>query len=281
MIYISTGGFSEKTAYETCIELYKNGIRAFELSGGKASKNYLEEFKNFNKDASFSVHNYFPPPEVPFVLNLASNDPLIYEKSQKHIINSINLSNELNAKYYSFHAGFLMDPKVEELGQKVNLKKLFPREKSLNLFIKRVNQIADYALKKNIEILIENNVISHNNFLRFKDNPFLMADAEECIEVMKNTNSNVNLLIDVGHLKVSSNSLKFDREEFLTKCSKWIKAIHLSDNDGKSDSNQEISVNSWFWPFIKKDLDYYSLEIYNKNSEELLDQLSFAKSKLS
>jgi len=281
MIFVSTGGFREKTAFETCKELYKSGIREFELSGGKSSINYIKEFKNFKTDASFSVHNYFPPPETPFVLNLASYDQFIFEKSQNHIINSINLSKELKSKYYSFHAGFLLDPKVEELGKKVNVKELFPRKKSLNLFIKRVNQIADYAAKKNIEILIENNVISHNNFLRFKNNPFLMADAEECIEVMKNTRSNVNLLVDVGHLKVSSNSLKFNKEDFLERCSKWIKAIHLSDNDGKSDSNQEISNDSWFWPFIKKDLDYYSLEIYNKSPEDLFDQLSFAKSKLS
>ena len=280
MIFISTGGFFDNTAYETCNYLYKSGIRDFELSGGKPSNNYLNEFKNFKNDASFCVHNYFPPPEIPFVLNLASRDEFIYNKSKEHIFKAINLSSDLNSKYYSFHAGFLLDPRVEELGKKVVVKELFPRKESLYLFIERLNLIADYAFNKNVEILIENNVISKNNFLRFKNNPFLMADASECVEVMQNTRSNVNLLIDVGHLNVSANSLSFDRKEFLLKCDKWIKAFHLSENNGEKDSNQKITNQSWFWPFINKDLDYYSLEIYKESPDELFRQLSLAKSKL-
>ena len=276
MIFISTGGFSNKTAYQTCLELYKSGIKNFELSGGKPSKNYLDEFKNFYIDATFSVHNYFPPPLKPFVLNLASNDEKIYKESKKHIFNAINLCNELSCKYYSFHAGFLVDPKVEELGRKVTVKELYPRKESLHLFIDRVNEISDYAEKLGIEILIENNVVSKNNFLRFKSNPFLMADTSECCEIMKNTNSNVSLLIDVGHLKVSANSLGFKKEDLFQRCSNWIKAFHLSENNGESDSNNKISADSWFWKYLEKNLDYYSLEIYNANPDELLDQFSLA-----
>ena len=65
-------------------------------------------------------------------------------------------------------------------------------------------------LQKGIQILIENNVIS-KIILRFKDNPFLMADADECMK-MENTSSNVNLLIDVGHLKVSLILLNLKRK---------------------------------------------------------------------
>lgn len=281
MLFISTGGFSSRTAYETCLELYTFGIKNFELSGGKPSLNYLEEFKNFKNDAKFSVHNYFPPPIEPFVLNLASQDNQIYELSRKHILNSIDLSKELNSNYYSFHAGFLIDPKVEELGRKVGVKKLSPRKQSLNLFIERVNEVAEYAERIGIEILLENNVISENNFLRFKSNPFLMADTNECVEIMKNTNSNVNLLVDVGHLKVSANSLGFKKQDLLKRCSQWIKAFHLSDNDGKRDSNNKVSFDSWFWPYINKELDYYSLEIYNTKPIELMDQFNFATKMLA
>ena len=103
---------------------------------------------------------------------------------------------------------------------------------------------------------------------------------QECIEIMQNTSSNVNLLIDVGHLNVSSNSLNFSREVFLKKCDDWIKAYHFSDNDGASDSNQPINNNSWFWPLIKTNLKYYSLEIYNHGPEVLKNQIDIATNKL-
>ena len=35
---------------------------------------------------------------------------------------------------------------------------------------------------------------------------------------------------------------------------------------------QKISLNSWFWPHLKKDLDYYSIEVYGEKPEELLKQ---------
>ena len=65
---------------------------------------------------------------------------------------------------------------------------------------------------------------------------------------MENTNENVNLLIDVAHLKVSSNSLKFNQTMFEI-CDPWIKAYHLSDNNGLSDTNEPFSEDAWFWDF--------------------------------
>ena len=59
-----------------------------------------------------------------------------------------------------------------------------------------------------------------------------MAKYEECIQVMKSVPNNVKMLVDLAHLKVSSNSLNFDAIEFLSKCDLWISAYHLSDNDG-------------------------------------------------
>jgi sugar phosphate isomerase/epimerase len=107
-----------------------------------------------------------------------------------------------------------------------------------------------------------------------------MAEADECKYVMENTPNNVNLLIDVAHLKVSSNSLAFDRVEFLKKCDPWVKAYHLSDNSGLSDDNQRIQDDSWFWPHLKSGLDYYSLEVYGESYSTLCDQFNLTANKL-
>jgi len=63
-------------------------------------------------------------------------------------------------------------------------------------------------------------------------------------------------------------------------CDPWIKAYHFSDNDGLSDSNNLIDEDSWFWPHIKKDLDYYSIEVYGETSNNLLQLKGLVESSL-
>jgi len=272
MIYISTGGFRVKSAYETTLDFIEEGISCIELSGGLYDAEAKTKLRSLQSFASFQVHNYFPPPEKPFVLNLASLNQEIASISLDHVKKAICWSAELGQSIYSFHAGFLMDPKVEELGKKVQPRSLFGREECLLRFIERINQIDEYAQSLGVKILIENNVLSAKNYSQFKANPFLMATADECVYVMRQTSKNVNLLVDVAHLKVSARTLGFDPIDFLTSCDEWIAAYHLSDNDGERDSNEPISVSSWFWEYLRRDLSYYSLEIYNISPSELVKQ---------
>ena len=111
----------------------------------------------------------------------------------------------------------------------------------------------------------------------YQKNPLLMTDSKEALLIMKNTPSNVNLLIDVAHLKVSSKTLKFNPIKFLKDCDPWIKGYHLSDNDGKNDTNEKIKKNSWFWPYLKKSLEYYVLEINCADAASLVQQAQLTK----
>ena len=88
------------------------------------------------------------------------------------------------------------------------------------------------------------------------------------------------MLLDVAHLKVSARSLRFDKYEMFSACDHWIKGYHFSDNDGKSDSNQRVDSGSWFWPYIKNDENYYSLEVYDTDIDELKDQIKITRKAL-
>ena len=168
MIYISTGGFKFKTCFEAIDLLQKEGIQQIELSGGKFDNNQISKLriikKNY-KNISFQVHNYFPPPKKPFVFNLGSLDLEVSQKSINHAINSIKLSAALGGKYYSFHAGFLLDPQVGELGQKIKKTKIFDRETSKEKFIERVNILSEIAFREDVTLLIENNVLSYQKIV--------------------------------------------------------------------------------------------------------------------
>tara|TARA_B100000989_G_C19504266_1_gene455720 strand:- start:252 stop:1124 length:873 start_codon:yes stop_codon:yes gene_type:complete len=281
MIFVSTGGFANSDAATTVKKLSETGINSFELSGGKYKEHLYEELREMRESFFLQVHNYFPPPKEPFVLNLASLDNDNAVKSIKHVKKAIEWANDIGQSIYSFHSGFLLDPKVSELGKKVQTRELFDRHDSLSYFIERVNDLDKFAKNHGVKLLIENNVLSANNYERFSSDPFLMTNSEECIKVMKSTSDNVELLIDVAHLKVSSNSLGFNPVKFLKDCENWIRAYHLSDNDGATDSNDPISKRSWFLPHLKTDLEYYSLEIYGISNDKIIEQYNLLESYLN
>ena len=114
MIYVSTGGFRGRTADDVVEELLSRGIDCVELSGGSHSATLLEDLKAFTTDVQFQIHNYFPPPENPFVLNLGSLNPEVGAQSFAHVERALQWCQILGANRYSFHAGFLIDPRSEE-----------------------------------------------------------------------------------------------------------------------------------------------------------------------
>ena len=160
MIFASTGGFSHVSASRTAQSFLENDITNIELSGGTFCPNQISELKKLTTLASFQPHNYFPPPRHPFVLNLASLDEHIYDASLKHIINSIRICTELGAKYYSFHAGFRVDPKPKELGKKFKVKKILSKKEAEEIFLNRLIKLNKIAKKNNVKLLIENNVVN-------------------------------------------------------------------------------------------------------------------------
>ena len=83
------------------------------------------------------------------------------------------------------------------------------------------------------------------------------------------------MLLDVAHLKVSSNSLGFDRNKIFSKCDQWIKAYHFSDNDGFSDTNGPIDKSSWFINYFDRNLENYTLEVYNVSVRKIKKQLDY------
>ena len=54
-----------------------------------------------------------------------------------------------------------------------------------------------------------------------------MTTTSEILEIMKKTPNNINLLLDVGHLKVSATTLKFDYTKAIKKLDKYIKGYHF------------------------------------------------------
>ena len=275
-IYISTGLSKKIETTKLIKKLSSYKINNLELSGGLYEKNIINKLYKIS-NVNLLFHNYFPVPKKSFIINLASKNKIIYKKSFDHLKKAILYTSKLKLKYFSFHAGFLIDPNLNDFGKTLSKQIINDRNEILHLFIKRLNKLSDYAKKKKVILLIENNIITKKNLNRFSKNPFLMTTLYETKKIMMNTNSNVKLLIDVAHLKVSSKTLKFDPIKYLSKLENWIEAYHLSDNNGQIDSNKNLTSKSWFWKHLKADVEYCTLELKDLSLYNIKSQLKLCK----
>ncbi len=280
-IYVSTGGFKNKKATDVYKLLKSNGIKKVEFSGGKYIKNFENKLGLYKNYVQF--HNYFPPPKESFVFNLSSNDKAITKKSINLVKKNILLSKKIGAKFYSFHAGFRVDPKPKELGKKIKKTVMISKKNAEQLFTRRLKKLATFSKKNKIKLLIENNVVSKKNLKSFNGNPFLLSKPNEIKIFFKKIKKikNVGFLLDVAHLKVSSRTLKFDLDRAHKKLKNLIDGYHLSDNNGKIDSNKVFTANSWFWRGINKKSSFYTIEVYNQPIKKYKKLIQIVKKKIN
>ncbi|WP_320035326.1 TIM barrel protein [Halarcobacter sp.] len=267
MIYVSSSCVKHKKIKNSVEELAQNGFKNIELSGGTeyydSFENDLLELKE-KYDLNFICHNYFPPPKEHFVLNLASLNDEIYQKSFNHLLKSINLSKRLGAQKFGFHAGFFINIKVKDIGKKISKENIFDKDKAIKRFCDSYKKLEKNT--NNLNLYIENNVFSYTNYKTFnKENIFMLTSLNDYEELKSLID--FNLLLDIAHLKVSTRTLELNFEFELKKLLQSSDYIHISDNDSLHDLNYTIKKNSELMKLLKKQNlknKTFTLEIYDK-----------------
>jgi len=245
-IFVSTAGIKEKKIVDSIRSLVNNGFRDIELSGGTDYyEGWLDDvtkIKQANK-LNYLCHNYFPPPKDHLVLNMSSSDDNIYSNTVDFYLNSLETCSLLGSTKYSIHAGFLVDLSLQEIGGKINNKKTMKRSVALKKFCEGYGTLKKKALSLGVDLYIENNVYSKDNYSVYGvDNPFLMATYDEYLELRDKID--FKLLLDLGHLKVTSSTLSLDYKKQLSQMLNASRYIHVSDNDSLEDSNGSIKSDS-------------------------------------
>lgn len=198
------------------------------------------------------VHNYFPAPKIPFVMNLGSTNEEIRQRSIKHCIQGLELSRISGASYYSAHAGFCIDPNPEQLGEPLDVNVSINRDLNWELFLSAIKVVLLEAERLNVSFLIENNVTAKFNLRHDGQEVLLCSRPEELVKLANQIKSNkFGLLLDTAHLKVSSKALNFNLESAVQEITPYVKYVHHSDNDGNKDTNDSIGDDYWFLPFVK------------------------------
>jgi sugar phosphate isomerase/epimerase len=266
MIYISTSCVKNTKIKDSVQELAENDFQNIELSGG------TEYYENFENDLlelkdkyslNYRCHNYFPPPKKPFVLNLASLNDETFQMSFDHLEKVIALSNRLGADKFAFHAGFFIDIRLSEIGKKLSRDNLFDKKEAVERFCNAYDVIKRKA--KNVSLFIENNVFSKTNADTYDgENPFMMTNFDEYKSLKEKIN--FNLLLDIAHLKVSSKTLRLDWEEEFENMMSVSSYIHVSDNDGFHDLNNQLTKSSSLLTMLERSDTRnkdFTLEIYD------------------
>jgi len=268
MIFISSSCVKANYIKESVSALAESGFKNIELSGGTE---YYTDFEidllrlKDKYDLNYLLHNYFPPPQNHFVINLASLDSDIYGRSIEHCKTSIELSKKLGGKKYAMHAGFLIDIRKDEIGSKVTYTDLNNSGKAVQKMKEAWIILNDTADSK-LELYLENNVYSKTNKNTFlNNNPFLFSTYKGMLS-LKNQ-FEFKPLLDLAHLKVSANVLGLNFKDQIEQIMPYTDYIHISGNDGLHDQNLGITEEKIMVAMLKKHGikdRTITLEIYGK-----------------
>ncbi|RZV59989.1 MAG: GNAT family N-acetyltransferase, partial [Flavobacteriaceae bacterium] len=242
---ISTLAFSKKTR-EEIVALAKENDWTIEFS---SSFPFSEDMIDFftETDIKRLAHNYFPAPKEPFVINLASINNTIRQRSIDHCIQGLHLTKKCGAPYFTAHAGFCIDPDPHQLGRQLDVNVVIDRDLNWKYFLDSVQIILAEAEGLDLSFLIENNVTTKFNLRDDGQEVLFCSRAEEMIKLVNEISSDrFGLLLDTAHLKVSAQALNFNMHEAVDLIKPYVKYVHHSDNDGERDTNDSISTNYWF-----------------------------------
>lgn len=251
MVYVSSA-CTKITCIAEIIRLYaENKIQNIELSGGTEYYDGIEsDLQNLRKSyqLNYVCHAYFPPPQNPFVVNLASCNDQIYRNSINHYVHCIEMLKHLECKVLSVHAGFLIEIGVDEIGKQLHNRVVYDESKAYERFCDAYKYIAKLCEENGIVLFLENNVLNAQNYKEFGyHNYMMMTDYESIIKMKRQLD--FSLLLDLGHLYVSANTLGLDYSRECDMLQPYIKWIHVSENNGVVDEHKPLRENS---PIIKE-----------------------------
>ena len=193
-----------------CMQIFSRNPRGWQAA--KLDKADVEEFKKRRKEAGITplvVH-------IPYLINLASPEDRLYEKSIQAYLEDIRRADLLSAEYFVTHLGSHKG-KGRDLG--------------IDRFARALDKIIK-ELKPKVKILLENTSGSGN---------WLGGDFEDIAEIMTKSHQKdkLGLCFDTCHAYAAGYDIKNKKglDETLKKIDKLIgikklKLIHINDSKG-------------------------------------------------
>ncbi len=283
ILYISTTFISDnKTLIDALRLCQKAGINSVEIGSNHCYESNYDYIKDF--PFKYLIHNYFPIPQKSFVVNIASFDKEIRTMSIKHIKRAIDFCEKINAKLYTFHPGFLTDPKGSnqtnnnyDFQWDENQLGMTSYSKAKALMFQALDKVVAYAKSKNIKVAIE----TEGSFN--KKGHLLMQRPDEYEEFMaKYSSYDIGVNLNIGHLNLAAYAFGFNRSDFVDFIQNYIVAMELSHNDGSEDQHLLLQPDGWYWDLIhdtRFEGAYKILEFRNTPISEIVKNIQMIQEK--
>ncbi|MDC0476531.1 sugar phosphate isomerase/epimerase [Alphaproteobacteria bacterium] len=189
------------------------------------------------------IHNYFPPPIEDFVLNIAASDNNDIQMAHALVHNALELSEVADCHIYGLHGGYLYPSGREKNGEFKFSGEKMSYEEALNNACRFVNEVSEKFAERKVRLLIENLFPSKD------DNHSLFCSLDDIRDFFKLVPDQVGLLLDLGHLNITSNLWGIEREQLfndvLLNFADRIYEVHLSENNGVHDQHKAVLDDSW------------------------------------
>lgn len=278
-LFISSNGFPKKNLDDIFALCDVHDIRCLELGSGVAfDPDADKKIIARGKRTRILLHNYIPAPEKPFVVNLASTDAHILERSKEMVRHALAMSAEIHAPFYAVHSGFAYEAEIEFLGKKQTHLPRIPLREAEKIFTDAIFELSEVAKRCQVQLLVENNVVTPYNTIHGENLGYCIAGIDDSIALLRVFSEwGVGLLLDTGHMQVTAQTLGFSRDAYIEKCQPYIRGFQCSDNNGIEDEHLPIPAGHWTIALAKKFPNIpVTLEVNNHLSETLASLHFFA-----
>ncbi len=250
--YISSQCSGRKRMDRALEELAVLGYTRIELTGGTEwYPGLTEDLEQLQRRLSLDlmVHNYFPPQEREFVLNLAVVAPERREQMKTFVRDAVRLAKRLGNPVYGVHPGFRQDVSVEM--ENGFFKPGAASATGESAFYQMLDELDALAAAEGVKIAIEN-LAPRSREDRFS---FLTDEADmDRFLAFVTGKEHLGLLLDFGHLGAASTLLDFPAHRLLDRIFQHpekILELHLSENAGGRDVHGVNPADSWQLEYLK------------------------------
>jgi sugar phosphate isomerase/epimerase len=251
-VFVSTtfvpGDMPIGRAIEACVD---HGLRSLELGSTHPFEPApLDVVRQY--PLRYLVHNYFPPPEAPLVVNLASLDDDIYRRSRAHVERSLEFCAGAGALLYTVHPGFLSDPSGPG-GGNGSYDFLFsdagPARDRYERAYARMSEALAWTVERASAIGVRVAIETEGSVTR-PDHLLLQRPAEYQRLFTRFSPGDLGINLNLGHLNLASAAFGFAREAFVDTVADYVVALEMSHNDGATDDHRLLRADGWYWAVI-------------------------------
>lgn len=244
----------ESSIIEAVSMLKKYNIFNIELGSiHRPQDNLIMELNKLG--CNYMTHNFFPPEEERLILNIASKNEDVINKSLDFIKNAIDFAIGIGAQIYTIHPGFLAEPTDESRSSDnfdFNFLPADPQtlsmeyDKCYGIFLGSLKRISQYIENKPIKIAIESEgSVSKKEFMFFsKPHDFSRLLDEDLSE-------KIGINLNLAHLNLAANAWGFDKAETIELLRPKIMAVEVSHNNGMEDDHCALNPGSWYMDILK------------------------------